>query len=43
MGANLEINSIALKNAPVFVKTAIAIYWIASLQYLCVTIGGLLL
>ncbi|MGA7778036.1 MAG: hypothetical protein WCA85_10055 [Paraburkholderia sp.] len=41
MGANLGINSIALKNGPVFVKIAIVIYWVASLQYLCVTIGGI--
>ncbi|RFU47598.1 hypothetical protein [Paraburkholderia sp. DHOC27] len=32
----------ALKNAPVFVKTAISLYALAVLQYLVVTLGGLI-
>jgi lysylphosphatidylglycerol synthetase-like protein (DUF2156 family) len=37
----LGINLIELKNAPVFAKIAILIYWVASLQYLYVTIDGI--
>jgi lysylphosphatidylglycerol synthetase-like protein (DUF2156 family) len=37
----LGINLIELKNAPVFAKIAIFIYWLASLQYLYVTIDGI--
>jgi hypothetical protein len=41
MKNNLEINLIALKNAPVFAKIAILIYWAASLQYFYITIDGI--
>jgi hypothetical protein len=40
MENNLRINLIALKNAPFIAKIAILIYCVATLQFLCLTIGG---
>jgi hypothetical protein len=41
MENNLMVNLIALKNAPFFAKIAIVIYCVATLQFLCLTIGGI--
>jgi hypothetical protein len=41
MESNLRINLVALKSAPAIAKMAILIYCFASLQFLCLTIGGI--
>ncbi|CAE6909700.1 hypothetical protein R69608_03456 [Paraburkholderia nemoris] len=41
MESNLRINLVALKNAPIIAKIAILIYCVASLQFLCLTLGGI--